>query len=1427
MSDPPGTGAAHAAQQQQNTDQLLLQILNQQQQLMAKLTSQMSATQLTIQGLSRDEITLDSLASNIVEFVYDPDQGCTFDTWYSRYADLFDKDAGRLDNAAKVRLLMRKLNPAAHERFTSFILPKKSKDFTFEQIIEKLKTIFGSPVSIFHRRYQCLQIIKDDAEDFVSYSCKVNRACVDFKISDLSEEQFKSLIFVCGLKSSRDSDIRMRLITKLNDTSEISLEKVVEECKNLVNLKKDNSLVENPRTQAVVHAVKQSRYKSKSNHKHLRSAAGSSIDRPRTPCWSCGGMHFSKNCQYREHQCRDCKKKGHKEGYCACFSKKCTSNKKIFTVSKDVKGVSVKNVSQRRKFAEIQINKVPVQLQIDSASDITIISDQLWKHIGQPPGVRPTCSARTASGQPLDLALEFWCDAQIGSISKKGLCRVVSSNLDLNILGADWIELFGLWDVPFSSICHKVTGSQKHNVDVLQAQFPTVFSSKMGLCTKTKVQLTLKGDPKPIFRPKRPVAYSMQSAVENEIQRLQDLGILVPVDHSDWAAPIVVVRKPNGAVRICADFSTGLNSNLESNQYPLPLPEDIFAKMAGCKLFSHIDLSDAYLQVEIDTRDQYLLTINTHKGLFRYTRLTPGIKSAPGVFQQLVDTMVNDLNGTCGYLDDILVGGRTQEEHDHNLHQTLRRLGEYGFTVRIEKCSFQMSQIKYLGQILDGDGIKPDPDKSAAVASMPPPHDVPSLRSYLGAVNYYAKYIPEMRNLRFPMDELLRTGSKWIWSEACQRSFDRFRKILQSPLALTHYNPKLDIVVSADASQQGIGARIAHKFPDGTIKAISDASRSLTPAETNYSQIEKEGLALIFAVTRFHRMIFGRSFILETDHKPLLSIFGSKKGIPVYTANRLQRWALTLLLYNFTIQYVRTESFGYADVLSRLINNHIRPNEEYVIASIELEESVKHSFELSLEVLPVTFKMIQDETQADSLLKRVISYVQSRWPTNRSDLSDPQLHQFQQRRDSLSVFSSCLMYGERIVIPTKFRNRVLHQLHKGHPGVERMRSLARNYVYWPGIDEQIAQVVRSCNKCAEAAKTNSKTKLESWPLPQQPWQRVHCDFAGPVDGIYYLIVVDAYSRWPEVIPTKRITTAATLTMFREIFSRHGMPETLITDNGTQFTSENFESYCTNNGILHLKTPPYHPQSNGLAERFVDTFKRTLRKIMTGGESLREAIDTFLLCYRSTPCRSAPEGKTPAELLLGRRLRTSLDLLKPPTAYYKSADSKQEEQFNRKHGTKSRKYLIGESVWAKVHRNNTWTWEPGQVLERVGRVIYNVWLSSEQNLIRSHCNQLRRRYGAETSVKQQSTDIPLNILLDTWGLRPAPLEQASQESQEIILETQTTETKNSIPQNTESREIVQRSHTRTTRANSQQEAVISRHSSRTRRVPVRYDPYHLY
>ncbi|XP_053685585.1 uncharacterized protein K02A2.6-like [Sabethes cyaneus] len=706
--------------------------------------------------------------------------------------------------------------------------------------------------------------------------------------------------------------------------------------------------------------------------------------------------------------------------------------------------------------------------------------------------------------------------------------------------------------------------------------------------------------------------------------------------------------------------------------------------------------------------------------------------------------MIAGLEGVDCFLDDFIVYSVNKEQHDRNLEKLFSRIQEYGFHLRPEKCSCYKSEIRYLGFIINADGIKPDPEKVASIVKMPQPKDVSELRSFLGAANFYGKFVREIHRIRQPLDALLKKDSQFVWSAQCQEAFDTIKKVLQSDLLLTHYNPSLELIVAGDASKTGVGAVIMHRFPNNQLKAIAHASKTLTNTEQKYSQVEKEALALVFAVTKFRRMLLGRKFTLQTDHQPLLKIFGSKKGIPLHTANRLQRWALSLLGYDFNVEYVSTDNFGYADVLSRLISNHQKPEEEYIIAAIGLEDEVNAGLAECFTSLPVNFRMVSAATKKDAILQQVVQLINDGW---HRKVEDPKLKIFHARRESLSVVNGCVMMEERVVVPEKYSQRILKQLHRGHQGIERMKAIARSVVYWPNIDNDIQDLVRRCDICASAAKSPPHFQSQPWPRADGPWQRIHLDYAGPLDGMYYLVIVDSYSKWPEIFQTRSTTASITIRFLQESFARFGIPTTIITDNGTQFCSSEFKKVCDELGIIHIRTAPYHPQSNGQAERFVDTMKRSLRKIVEGEEvpSLK-ALQTFLQVYRSTPS-AALAGKSPAEEMLGRPMRTTLDLLRSPV-------------FTNTSNQLRPRFKAGSAVYAKLYSNaNKWKWIPGTVIEVIGGVNYNVLLdyqSGRRKLVRSHVNQLRQRFNE--AVKPLPVPTPLDILVDDFQLTQSSIQQ---------------------------------------------------------------------
>ena len=560
----------------------------------------------------------------------------------------------------------------------------------------------------------------------------------------------------------------------------------------------------------------------------------------------------------------------------------------------------------------------------------------------------------------------------------------------------------------------------------------------------------------------------------------------------------------------------------------------------------------------------------------------------------------------------------------------LTRLEQAGLRLNHAKSAFMLPSIQYLGHVISANGIQPSQEKVKALQEAPAPTNTQQLRSFLGAVNYYRKFISNLSSVLSPLNKLLQKGVKWTWGEEQRTAFTEAKRQLTSTSVLTHYDPQKPLILSCDASPYGVGAVISHRFKDDSDKPVAFASRTLSSSEKKYSQLDKEALSIIFGIRKFQQYLQGRRFTIISDHKPLQYLFGENKPIPALASARIKRWALILSAHDYTIEYRPGQQHGNADVLSRL-----------PLPVTEVEESPPGEVVLLMETLrstPVDAKQIRRWTDRDPILSKVRRLVQTGW----KDTADKNLKPYQNRSHELSVQDSCVLWGNRVVIPEAGRNTTLQVLHDGHPGITKMKQLARSVVWWPGIDSDIEKMVKSCKTCSVNQKSPPIAPLHPWEWPRTPWTRLHMDYAGPFMGKMFLVIIDAHSKWLEVFPVSSANSTQTTTVLRKVFSTHGIPEIIVSDNGSAFTSSEFEVFTKQNGIRHLKSAPYHPSTNGLAERAVQIFKRGMKK--SAPAELNTKLARFLLHYRTTP--HSTTGLTPAELLMGRSLQTHLDMLRP-------------------------------------------------------------------------------------------------------------------------------------------------------------------------------------
>lgn len=957
-------------------------------------------------------------------------------------------------------------------------------------------------------------------------------------------------------------------------------------------------------------------------------------------CYRCGSTGHKANnpsCPAINKTCRKCLKKGHFASVCRGG----TSHAK--TVHQlDASVLNVTSSSASPLFCQVEVDGIPVKMLVDTGSSVSLLPYSLYKqHFKHLSLRRANIELKTYSQQPIPVHGVFSAQVGFASRSEAGSFYVVRTGQP--ILGIDILHALDIKLEIAHQRCLRVSDSGGRTDRSYSEMFPSLFSDGLGLVKGFTHKVTVKTSVPPLQQKLRRLPLEVRQKVSEELHKLEQQDIIERIDASEWVSPIVVVWKKTGDIRLCVDLRRP-NEAVVVDSHPLPHQDDLFQRLAGAYLYSKLDLSSAYHQLLLDEESRNLTAFITHDGLYRYKRVCFGLASAAAAFQKMLSTVLKDCTGVVHYLDDILVFGKTQEDHDRNLIRVLQRLEAAGVRLNSKKCTFSAQEIQFLGHTLSDGTLRPSQDTLAAILQAPCPQNVTELRSFLGLASYYLKFVPHFSTVVEPLRRLLREGVQFTWGPEQQKAFETIKFLIKDCVPLVLFDTSLPTFVTTDASGCGLGAVLQQLHPEG-LRTVCFASRTLSPAERAYSTGEKEALACLWACEKWHTYLFGRRFVLRTDHQALVTLL-STQGYGRQPM-RIARWAARLLQYNYEVQYTKGEDNKVADALSRLPLN----TQEDSTTSFD-EESELVCYIQQLQFSPLSASDIQEATSADLVLGKLLRVIGRTWRPS-SLKQDPDLAPYYCVLQELSTVQDILVRGDRVIPPTALRKRIIDLGHEGHPGIVRTKQRVRSRYWWPNMDREIEHYVRACPTCNITDKTavTHPTPLQPISFPSGPWKQIGIDVVGPFNNFpsqsrYAITVVDYFSKWPEVKLAPNATTDTIINFLRQLFSREGYCDVIISDHGPQFQSHAFRSFLQERGIEHRQSSIYHPQSNGQVERFNRVLKDLLQSISAEKKDILESLPEFLGIYRSTP--HAATQMTPAELLHGRKLRTRLDIIGFPS-----------------------------------------------------------------------------------------------------------------------------------------------------------------------------------
>jgi hypothetical protein len=667
-----------------------------------------------------------------------------------------------------------------------------------------------------------------------------------------------------------------------------------------------------------------------------------------------------------------------------------------------------------------------------------------------------------------------------------------------------------------------------------------------------QVELIIDDSVQPKVQAQRRIPFPKRQQFEEIIQELEEADIIEQVEGpTEWISKVVLTPKADPSqLRMNIDMTTA-NTAIKRTGHVIPTLEELRYKLNGATHFTKLDMKQGYMQLELKQESRYMTTFYTHRGLRRFKRLNFGTNSAAELFHEEISQCLEDIDNADNLYDDIIVYGKTQQEHDIALAQALQRFEDCGLTLGLPKCNFDQPEIEFFGMKFSAAGMSPTADKVKALIEAPAPTSFAEVRSFLGMANYSANFIQHYSETTAPLRHLTKKNARFQWTKECQKAFETLKQAMVSPQVMSYYDPTRPTELIVDASKYGLASMLTQLDPKtGQYKIVRYDSRSTTQPESRYAQIELESAAVEFAIRRNHIYLYGLpEFSVITDHKPLLPLYNSYRAdMPP----RIHRHKLNLQGYTFNLKH-KPGKDNPTDYMSRHPTQIPDPREQKEQQEAQL---INHHINAIIrDDLPVavTLEQMKTATGKDPTMQRLIQAIQTGYISNpdKQELM-PYSHVF----NELSTVEGLVLRGSKMVVPESLRNQVVTLAHEGHQGIVRTKQFLRATTWFPGMDKRVEKEIAHCMPCQITVKTPQQEPLKPTVLPGEPWDALATDLHGPLPtGEYLLVVQCLYSRYTAVEIVRSTSADTCIPALDKVLSQFGIPTQITSDNGPPYNSE--------------------------------------------------------------------------------------------------------------------------------------------------------------------------------------------------------------------------------------------------------------------------------